>query len=81
MPGLKFSKQAHHRNLARIFISMVSREDKRGGPGAVVDHSDRNHQVGPARKVVGIGNVKVAKLPALKGIINRGSNHDFTRGV
>jgi hypothetical protein len=66
MFGLKLSKQAHYRNLTGIFIAMISCKHKCSGPGAIVDHSNGNHKVCPACKVIGIGDVKVAKLPTLK---------------
>ena len=66
MLGLKLSKQAHHRNLTGIFIAMISCKDKCSGAGAIVDHSNGNHQVCPACKVIRVRDVKVAKLPTLK---------------
>jgi hypothetical protein len=66
MLGLKLSKKAHHCNLTRIFITMISCKYECSGAGAIVDYSNGNHQVRPACEVIRVRDVKVAKLPTLK---------------
>jgi hypothetical protein len=56
------SHQPQDGDLAGILVAVIAGHHQRRRPGALANHRHRNQQVGPAAKIVRIGNGEMALL-------------------